>query len=82
MLGYILTALIYFYVGFVGGLTCAPNVPDILKNPDKYSTVFDCFSSTSSAEETTFYIIGKVVQAGIFFQNFSVMPILLFLTRK
>lgn len=45
LLGYILTAGIYFYVGFVGGLTCAPHVQDIYANPGKYSTIFDCFAA-------------------------------------
>lgn len=80
--GYILTALIYFYVGFVGSLTCAPKVKEILIDSDKFSTVFDCFADTETAEQKVFYAIGKFVQGGILFQNFSVLPILFFLVRK
>jgi len=45
MFGYILTAAVYFYVGFVGGLTCSPKAVDIDENPGDYSTIFDCFSA-------------------------------------
>lgn len=44
-----MTAGIYFYVGFIGGLTCGPEVKDILNNPNKYSTIFDCFASKETA---------------------------------
>jgi prepilin signal peptidase PulO-like enzyme (type II secretory pathway) len=43
LLGYGLTALIYVYVGFLGGLTCAPLAEDIRANEAQYSTIFDCF---------------------------------------
>lgn len=32
-LGYSLGATICFYVGFMGGLSCAPEVPSILASP-------------------------------------------------
>lgn len=44
LLGYGLTALIYVYVGFLGGLTCAPHVNDLYANEEKYTTIFDCFT--------------------------------------
>lgn len=47
LFGYILTAVIYFFVGFVGGLTCAPSVNDILAGKN-YNTIFDCFEHTST----------------------------------
>lgn len=83
-LGYCLTALIYVFVGFIGGLTCAKSVEDINLNPSKYQTIFDCFKKTeeSSGGDIFFFIFGKVVQLGIFIQNLSVMPILSFITRK
>ena len=43
-LGYCLTALIYVYVGFVGALTCSNSIGDINDNPNKYQTIFDCFT--------------------------------------
>lgn len=82
LFGYILTGFIYFYVGFIGGLACAPEVPNINKHPEEYSTVFDCIPDSNVAEERGFYIFGKVVQILILFQNLSVLPILVFLTRK
>ena len=83
-LGYCLTALIYVYVGFMGGLTCAGSIEDINHNPNKYQTIFDCFAKTkdSSTADIVFFLVGKLVQLGIFLQNLSVMPILSFLTRK
>lgn len=83
-LGYALTALIYVYIGFIGGLTCSPYVQDIYDSETdsslgQYNTIFDCFKKNDSI---TFFIIGKIVQLGIFIQNLSVMPILSFLTRK
>ena len=83
-LGYCLTALIYVYVGFVGGLTCAGSIKDINDHPGKYQTIFDCFAKNedSSTGDIVFFLFGKLVQLGIFLQNLSVMPILSFLTRK
>ena len=82
-LGYCLTALIYVFVGFVGGMTCAESVEDILHgHPEEYSTVFDCVRKGDSFSSKFFYYFGSVVQLGIFVQNLSVMPILSFLTRK
>ncbi len=82
LLGYGLTALIYVYVGFLGGLTCAPHADDIYKNEDKYSIIFDCFTKGDETVDNVFFVFGKIVQFGIFIQNLSVMPILSFLTRK
>jgi sodium-coupled neutral amino acid transporter 9 len=81
-LGYGLTAAIYLFVGFFGGLTCATSVIDINKHPNDYSTVFDCVNSRETGTDVTFYIIGKLVQFLVLIQNLSVMPILSFLTRK
>jgi len=49
-LGYCLTALIYVYVGFLGGLTCAPEAKFISNEAteDQYSTIFDCFKKGST----------------------------------
>ena len=80
LLGYCLTAVIYVYVGFIGAMTCAHDVEDIYGRPNKYETIFDCFRKKPGDE--AFFIIGKVVQLGIFLQNLSVMPILSFITRK
>lgn len=80
--GYVLGASICFYVGFMGGLSCAPEVKNILTRPEHYSTVFDCVSSTKTSDDYVFYALGKIVQAGILFQNFSVLPIMIFLTRQ
>lgn len=79
-----MTAAIYFFVGFIGGLTCAPSVAEILNEStqNNYSTIFDCFQKTGLAEDIVFYWIGKLVQIAILLQNFSVLPILFFLTRK
>jgi amino acid permease len=46
LFGYILTAFIYFFVGFVGSLSCSEHVEAILNKAteDDYSTVFSCFS--------------------------------------
>ena len=84
LFGYILTGFIYFFVGFVGGLTCAPEVNEIISpaTSKDYSTIFDCFPYTDRAEDNAFYFISKFVQLGILFQNYSVLPILFFLTRK
>lgn len=46
--GYLLTAAVYFYVGFIGGLTCSPKAMEINNHPKKYSTVFDCFADTKT----------------------------------
>jgi len=83
-LGYCLTALIYVYVGFIGGLTCAGSIQDINENSSKYQTIFDCFAKKQDSEtaDIVFFLFGKLVQLGIFLQNLSVMPILSFLTRK
>lgn len=81
LLGYGLTALIYVYVGFFGGLTCASKAKDIQDSSD-YSTIFDCFPKGEETIENVFFVFGKVVQFGIFVQNLSVMPILSFITRK
>jgi hypothetical protein len=81
LLGYCLTAFIYFFVGFIGGLTCATEVENILAHPDEYSTIFDCVNAKSNTEETVFFVIGKMVQFGILLQNVSVFPILNFLAR-
>ena len=84
LLGYILTGFIYFFVGFLGGLACAADAKNITdpKTADEYSTIFDCFHDDNIAEDRAFYYISKVIQLGIFFQNFSVLPILFYLTRK
>lgn len=82
LLGYGLTALIYVYVGFLGGLTCAPLAKDIYINQDDFSSIFDCFPKGEETTQNVFYLFGKIVQFGIFVQNLSVMPILSFLTRK
>ena len=66
----------------MGGLTCAPEVSNILKHPEHYSTVFDCMSTIVSSDDRVFYILSKIVQCGILFQNFSVLPIMIFLTRN
>lgn len=81
-LGYALGVSICFYVGFMGGLSCAPEVTSILNTPEHYLTVFDCVSSRASSDDRVFYFLSKIVQGGILFQNFSVMPIMLFLTRN
>lgn len=80
--GYALGASICFYVGFMGALSCAPEVPNIMAKPEHYSTIFDCVSSTKTSDDYVFYALGKLVQAGILFQNFSVLPIMIFLTRQ
>lgn len=82
--GYILTGFIYFFVGFLGGLACAPDAKKIIDpaTEDEYSTIFDCFHNDNIAEDKGFYYVSKVIQLGIFFQNFSVLPILFYLTRK
>ena len=49
MFGYILTAFIYFFVGFIGGLTCASEVENIVNAPAQYTTIFDCVQAKSSA---------------------------------
>lgn len=84
LLGYGLTALIYVYVGFIGGLTCAPEAKLISDEAteDQYSTIFDCFKKGETTVQNVFFVSGKIVQFGIFIQNLSVMPILSFLTRK
>lgn len=84
-LGYVLTALIYVFVGFIGGLTCANSVTDVLNDEaGEYNTIFDCFQKDENSNQTevSFFLLGKIVQFGIFVQNLSVMPILSFLTRK
>jgi amino acid transporter len=45
LLGYILTAFIYFFVGFVGSVSCSEYMDEIKdpKTADEYSTVFACF---------------------------------------
>lgn len=48
LLGYMLTAGVYFYVGFVGGLTCSPKAIEINEHPKDYSTIFDCFDTTET----------------------------------
>lgn len=50
LLGYGLTALIYVYVGFLGGLTCASEAKFISDKltEDQYSTIFDCFKKGST----------------------------------
>jgi hypothetical protein len=85
LLGYGLTALIYVFVGFIGGLTCTGVVSKILDDTKgEYQTVFDCVKKEDDSDTTTivFFVFGKIVQLGIFIQNLSVMPILNFLTRK
>jgi hypothetical protein len=77
-----LTAIIYIFVGFVGGLTCADSASDIINRPNAYSTVFDCVKSGETDVSKVFFVLGRIVQFGIFIQNLSVMPILSFLTRK
>ena len=81
-LGYCLTALIYVFVGFVGAMTCADDIADIydINSKNKYEIIFDCFRKKPGDE--AFFVIGKIVQLGIFLQNLSVMPILSFITRK
>lgn len=80
--GYALGASICFYVGFMGALSCAPEVPNILSNPTSYSTIFDCVASKASSDDRIFYGLSKLIQCGILFQNFSVLPIMIFLTRN
>lgn len=82
MFGYILGVSICFYVGFFGSLSCAPEVENIYSNPNSYSTVFDCITDNGSSDNRVFYIMSKVVQMGILFQNFAVLPIMLFICRE
>ena len=82
MFGYILTASIYLLVGFLGGLACAEEVPAINATPWLFTNFFDCVATHETGTEKFFYVVGKFVQAGILFQNYSVMPVILFLTRK
>ena len=82
LLGYCLTASIYFFVGFFGGLSCSNKVKDIVNNPGNYNTIFDCTKDTETTSDLVFYIFGRVVQFGIFIQNLTVLPILNFLARK
>jgi len=85
LFGYGLTALIYVFAGFIGGLTCTGEVTKILNDKvGEYQTVFDCVKKEDDSDTTqiVFFIFGKIVQLGIFIQNLSVMPILNFLTRK
>jgi len=53
-LGYLLTAMIYVFVGFIGGLTCAGSVKEILskEHADKYNTVFDCVKKGADPDRT------------------------------
>ena len=80
--GYALGAGVLFYVGFFGALSCAPEVPSIISYPDNYSTIFDCVSSTGDSGDRLFYFLSKLVQMGILFQNFTFLPICLFITRN
>ena len=42
LLGYMLTAFLYFFSGFLGSLACGPEVENINVHPQNYSTIFDC----------------------------------------
>lgn len=48
-MGYCLTAGVYFYVGFFGGMSCGHRVNDININPKKYEIIFDCFLNPQTA---------------------------------
>ena len=69
-------------MGFLGGLACAPEVNNINDHPTDFSTIFDCTPYTDNAEDRGFFYFSKVIQLAILFQNFSVLPIIFFLTRK
>jgi len=84
LFGYILAAFIYFFVGFIGSLSCSEYVSEILdpETEEKFSTVFACFDKRETTKDMIFYVAGKIVQLGVLIQNISVMPILHFLTRN
>ena len=60
LLGYGLAALIFVYVGFFGGLTCAPKANNVLSSSD-YTTIFDCFPKGKNTIDNVFFVYGKVV---------------------
>jgi hypothetical protein len=81
--GYIVGATILFYTGFFGALSCAPEIQNIRTHPDEYRTVFDCVSPNAiSTDDKLFFYFSKLIQLLISFQNFSVLPISMFMTRN
>ena len=78
-LGYVMTSLVYSFVGLVGAITCGKVVRNVID--DNYQTIFQCFPKELTGPNIE-YIISKFIQTGILLQNMSVFPILSFLTRK